>query len=392
MSIPTFIEITELEQCLEMREYFNSIGATISITNSDSFINDLQDIINICDAAFRASPEGVKEEVRESDVESVLNAIVSVLIQVPHNQAHCSQLIHSFCERMTKAPNARMAAIALRILQNLFGGLGENAPLRFRVFLSMVSLAGMTNSITSIYASDDVARIKTWFHSIPTEQMKTLWRALYETLAAQKQSLAASKVMIELLSTFTEENASLAREDAHRCIVASLADSQTFLMDHLLSLVPVKFLEGELIHDLLTIFVADKLTAYLKFYNAHKDFVESLGLSHEQNLQKMRLLTFMQMAETRKDIPFEAIENELQLSGQDTVEAFVIDVLRTKLVKAKVDQVNRRVCVSSTMHRTFSKQQWQKLRETLLEWKSNLANTQNSIQNALLTFDSPITA
>ena len=56
-----------------------------------------------------------------------------------------------------------------------------------------------------------------------------------------------------LLGTYTTENASQAREEAQRCIVASLADPGTFLLDHLLQLKPVKFLEGELIHDLLKV-------------------------------------------------------------------------------------------------------------------------------------------
>lgn len=46
--------------------------------------------------------------------------------------------------------------------------------------------------------------------------------------------------MVELLSTYTTENASQAREEAQRCIVASLADPNTFLLDHLLTLQPVK--------------------------------------------------------------------------------------------------------------------------------------------------------
>ena len=40
---------------------------------------------------------------------------------------------------------------------------------------------------------------------------------------------------------------------------------------------PVRFLEGELIHDLLTIFVGEKLPGYLKFYNDHKEFISSVG-------------------------------------------------------------------------------------------------------------------
>lgn len=87
----------------------------------------------------------------------------------------------------------------------------------------------------------------------------------------------AALVMIELLGTYTDKNASHAREDAIRCIVSALADPKTFLLDPLLSLKPVRFLEGELIHDLLNIFVSENLTAYLKFYKEHKEFVTTQG-------------------------------------------------------------------------------------------------------------------
>lgn len=90
----------------------------------------------------------------------------------------------------------------------------------------------------------------------------------------------AAKVMVELLGTYTAENASQAREDAQRCILAALADPNTFLLDPLLALKPVRFLEGELIHDLLSVFVSEKLPSYLEFYRNHKEFVHSQG---EQN-------------------------------------------------------------------------------------------------------------
>lgn len=131
--------------------------------------------------------------------------------------------------------------------------------------------------------------------------------------------------MVELLGTYTSENASAAREDAQRCILAALADPNTFLLDPLLALKPVRFLEGELIHDLLLIFVQEKLPAYLEFHKDHKEFVESnLGLNHEQNMKKMRLLTFMQLAETNPEMSFQTIQNELQIE-EDKVESFIID-------------------------------------------------------------------
>lgn len=38
----------------------------------------------------------------------------------------------------------------------------------------------------------------------------------------------------------------------------------------------------------------------------------------------MRLLTFMQMAETQKEIPFSVIESELQIKPEE-VESFIIE-------------------------------------------------------------------
>merc|ERR1711992_99250 len=111
------------------------------------------------------------------------------------------------------------------------------------------------------------------------EQWQELYKLLHEVLRSCKMSEEASQVMIELLDTYTTENASQAREETHKCIVASIADPNTFLLDHLLQLKPVKFLEGELIHDLLKIFVSERIEAYMKFYDSHREFVNKLGLN-----------------------------------------------------------------------------------------------------------------
>lgn len=83
--------------------------------------------------------------------------------------------------------------------------------------------------------------------------------------------------MIELLSTYTAENASSAKKDAHRCIVTALADPNTFLLDPLLSLKPISFLKGEPVYELLNIFIKEKYSKYMTFYNSHKEIVNHLG-------------------------------------------------------------------------------------------------------------------
>lgn len=48
------------------------------------------------------------------------------------------------------------------------------------------------------------------------------------------------------------------------------------------------------------------------------------GLDHEQNMKKMRLLSFMQIAESNPEISFDVIEKELQIKSGE-VENFIIE-------------------------------------------------------------------
>uniref|UniRef100_T1JSR3 Uncharacterized protein n=1 Tax=Tetranychus urticae TaxID=32264 RepID=T1JSR3_TETUR len=57
---------------------------------------------------------------------------------------------------------------------------------------------------------------------------------------------------------------------------------------------------------------------------------------------------------------FQTIKKELQLKDED-VETFIIDVSGSKN-----DRVNKKSPVTSTMHRTFGRKQWQQLRDTRL--------------------------
>ena len=58
------------------------------------------------------------------------------------------------------------------------------------------------------------------------------------------------------------------------------------------------------------------------------------------------------------------MQQELQIGAED-VEAFVIHAVRTKMIYYKIDQTQRKVVVSHNTHRTFGKQQWQQLYDTV---------------------------
>ncbi|XP_060622476.1 eukaryotic translation initiation factor 3 subunit M isoform X1 [Anolis sagrei] len=370
MSVPAFIDITEEDQAAELRAYLKSKGAEISEENSEGGLHiDLAQIIEACDVCLRDD---------DKDVESVMNSVVSLLLILEPDKQEA--LIESLCEKLVKFREGERPSLRLQLLSNLFHGMDKNTPARYTVYCSLLKVASSCGAIQ--YIPTELEQVRKWISdwNLTTEKKHTLLRLLYDVLVDCKKSDNAAKVMVELLGSYTEDNASQARVDAHRCIVRALKDPTTFLFDHLLALKPVKFLEGELIHDLLTIFVSAKLASYVRFYQNNKDFIDSLGLLHEQNMAKMRLLTFMGMAVESKEISFDTMQQELQI-GADDVEAFVIDAVKTKMVHCKIDQTQRKVVVSCSTHRTFGKQQWQQLYDTLNFWKQNL----NQVKNSLLS-------
>jgi len=371
MNVPVFIDISLEEQAEELRSYFKRLGAEISEERSERGLeDDLHKVIGVCDSCFK--------DASEAEVEGVMNGIVSMLALVTGDKTE--NLILAFCEKLCKAPSNSLGLVCLKVLWSLFQSLEESSPMRFHVYYYLVGLAGKTDQLSTVYK--DMTQVRNQFVKQPpsNEQTQKLLKLLHEVLLSTGQSDEASRVMIELLGTYTTENASQAREEAQRCIIASLADPNTFLLDHLLQLKPVKFLEGELIHDLLTIFVSEKLESYVKFYESHKEFVNGLGLKHEDNMRKMKLLSFMQMAENRSEISFKEIQQAVQL-GEGEVEGFIIDVIKTKLVKAKMNQGDQVVNVTSTMHRTFGPGNWQELHSTLSLWKANLQTVRDQMQH-----------
>jgi len=369
MNVPVFIDISLEEQAEELRAYFKSLGAEIAAERSEKGIeDDLHKIIGVCDAAFKDS------NVREQQVQEVLNGIVSMLALVEKSE----NLIVAFCEKLSKAPVNGVGLTCLKVLWSLYQSLDKASPMRVHVYYYLVQLAGKLSQIDLVYKDMDSVKSAFAANQPTNEQMQKLFRLLHEVLLSCGRSEDASQVMVELLGTYTTENASEAREEAQRCIVASLADPQTFLLDRLLQLTPVKFLEKELIHDLLKIFVSERLESYQKFYDNHREFVNKLGLNHEANLRKMRILTFMQLAETQSEISFPEIQKHMQIN-QDDVEDFLIDLLRTRLVRAKIDGPNQMVHVTSAMHRTFTQQHWSNLHSLLTNWKTNLHTVRDHI-------------
>ena len=61
-------------------------------------------------------------------------------------------------------------------------------------------------------------QVKLWLTQwdVTLTQKQQLLRSLYEAYLASRKTVEATKTMIELLGTYTEENAAQAHDDAHK--------------------------------------------------------------------------------------------------------------------------------------------------------------------------------
>merc|ERR1719430_1204149 len=113
MNVPVFIDISLEEQAEELRAYFKSLGAEISLERSPKGLeDDLHKIIGVCDACFAS-------DAAETEIEALLNSIVSVLIVVPVGDK-TESLILAFCEKLAKAPSNKLGHVCLKVLKLLF--------------------------------------------------------------------------------------------------------------------------------------------------------------------------------------------------------------------------------------------------------------------------------
>lgn len=75
--------------------------------DEDGFYEDLKQIISVCDLCFK--------EEKDSDKQSVLNSIVSLLIQVPQTDSVCSELINAFCAKLVETANPSDGLISIKM-------------------------------------------------------------------------------------------------------------------------------------------------------------------------------------------------------------------------------------------------------------------------------------
>jgi len=371
-SLPVFIDLPEKEQAGEIRQYLMSAGADLSENSKESIHEELSCLLGACDIWLKSASD--------ADLEAVMNSFISLILYCTFDE----KLTRKFISKLTDfGANVNNALLRIKVLNNLFVGLPITNPLRYDVYIGQLRLAsrfGQTNNIMT-----SLSQVKTWLKTwgVDMEQRRVCYRELHAALKDQQRGEEATKVMLELLSTYDETSAVLAKEDAQKCVLDFIMKPDVFIMDHLLKLKPVTTLAGEPIYRLLEIFVSGVLADYLEFYEVNKEWVSQAGLDHDANIHKMRILTTLSLSVQEKEISFRDLRGILGFTDDDDIEEYIIDLIKSKLIHAKMDQMNGKMIIRSSSVRTFGREEWQQLEYKLETWFSNMQSIRSSLEQVV---------
>ena len=131
------------------------------------------------------------------------------------------------------------------------------------------------------------------------------------------------------------------------------------------------------LHGLLTIFQEGKLedyNAFVKENGGEAALLTPYGLSSDDCVRYMRILSLCSLAAEHEEIPYATVAQTLQLAEDDDtlVESWVIAAVSSGLLAAKMDQLQRKVMVERSVVRRFDMEQWKALQTRLNAWKKNV--------------------
>jgi len=206
------------------------------------------------------------------------------------------------------------------------------------------------------------------------EFKRDLYRQLYQVQFKKQQNEQARLTMKTLLKRFDQcDDDQSAQDDAVRLIVNSINDPDVFVYDDLLELAPVMKLKGNIVYNLLQIFNSGSIADYQSFYENNADKVNELEMSHDANVDKMRLLTLVDLASKNKEVYYDVIMQSLMLENdEELVEQFILDAMAKKLLRCRIDEVNSKVVVSDALNRTFTMDHWKKVLSCLQQCDTQL--------------------
>ncbi|KAJ8544912.1 hypothetical protein K7X08_017495 [Anisodus acutangulus] len=288
----------------------------------------------------------------EKDLECIFTIICN-LVKKPKSLDQAHEMAELISTKISQQPSDK-PALRLKILFNLYNLL-ENPYSSFFVYMKALNLSingKVAEHILPSFKKID-SFLKEWDLGVKDQRelFLKISNILKETKGSAKESF---KFLIMYLETFSSEDANAmneAKEEALHAIITFVKAPDMFQCG-LLDMPAIVQLEKDakyaLAYQLLKIFLTERLDDYLSFQEANSELLKTYGLLHEDCVEKMRLLTLVDLGMTETgQIPYSMIKDTLKIDDNE-VELWVVKAISAKLLVCKIDQMNQpmyRACI-----------------------------------------------
>jgi len=364
-------------QTQDVVECLKGVDSSLKVDNPDD-VSPLQ-LIELVEQTLRKVAN-----FKGNDI--VLHSVL-VIITSTTNKPQFEAAINNFVATLTvrcETMDAIQLSMRLKLLTNMLVKIPfEESALFTKTFTSIFEWASKHKLLAGFPSTADQIHdfIKEW--NLKPEEKVALWRTvipIYRTLGNKER---VRECLVELLTCLPKEMAAASKQEATECIVAHFSDPLVYNFDALAQLRPIQMLEGEPIHNLLTIFIRGSLDDYNAFAKEHSGVFDKVGLNRDVTIAKLRVLSFLQMAEGKSELGYDAVAKQVGIDIAK-VEQFLFDVVRTNLTRLRLDQANKRVRILSvSWSRSVGSgiEQWQEIQKQLGLLNQQLAGLQQHLED-----------
>lgn len=328
------------------------------------------------------------------------NLIASFNFYIAQLKTFESEKVSEFIKKMTEvliSSDSENGLGKLAMLETLFNSIGQSDAARLEVLRSIIEVASKHKLFKAIANLLQTVKLTISKVNSDVKVSRELLLSLTNALKEGSYKKLSYESLLNYLYTFdtkdevSEQVLSLAK----RAILEAVSIREVLNFESLLQSLPVQCLAGQPIYEFAELFLTQDVSKYLTFISAHKELIQDPSFDQDVSLHKIRLLTVASLGAENlgASISYDTIAEALKLDNssgeiESQVELFVIDVIRTGLVEAKLNQLDGNVVITRSTHRSFDKAQWAKLLSEFSSWKESLELVAKTVENSIASINS----
>eukprot|EP00871_Galdieria_phlegrea_P001242 jgi/Galph1/2118/GphlegSOOS_G809.1 len=342
--------------------------------------------LSLIDALLLAFNEQQPEKENDQSFKDSLEGCVQVTLSIIRTQdVDRNKLLLLLAEGLRK--NNQFGPLRLRTVTQMYNSIPEKeGSERLELFIIAIEIASKAEMLYALLPALMKAEFYLDWWSSTKKNRRRFYKAATEAFESSNMEMHSFEFLVKFLETYNgeEEECLAAMESlAVKACMQAITLPRLYRFDELLDLDVIQRLkqtqQHALLFELLEIFVAGKVDSFVEFAKQNENYISGAGFEYTTCMDKMRLLSLASLGVEQPEIPYSLAAKTLLVEEED-LEYWVIHAVRSGLVEAKIDQMGRLIRVIRSSQRVFTRDQWLPLQKRLEDWKLNIHELLQTVQ------------